>query len=112
MTPLTVIHERFMRDSASLRLGSISSDLGRLANLLKSGSSDKELFQDLITELTRFTEWTAADLSIDQQKLVLDLQRDLLRWSETTLSSVNAREVQREAAIWSDRILDTSGLLS
>ena len=112
MMPSAVVQERFMRDPAPRKLGGISSDLARLANLLKSGSGDEDLFQSLITELKCFTEWTACDLALDRQELMLDLQHALLRWNNTTPVSADAKQVQREAAEWADKVLEISGLLS
>ena len=96
-----------MRDSVSCKLGGISSDLARLANLLKSGSNDQKLFSDLVTELKCFTEWTAAELPVDQQEMLLQLQRTLLKWIHSSQGAL----IQKEATAWSDKILDASGLL-
>lgn len=111
MTPLTLIQARFMHDPVSRRLGGISSDLARLANLIKSGSKDEALYRNLILELKLFTEWTAGDLATEQQIIILELQRALSSWSERAPSSADVENVRCEATVWSDRLLEMSGLV-
>ena len=102
--------QHYIKVAVDVKQG-VLADLARLANLLKSGSGDEDLFRSLITELKCFTEWTAHDLTLDRQEVILDLQRALLRWGSTKPIFADVKQVQREAVEWADKVLEISGLI-
>ena len=69
----------------------------------------------LIDESKRFIEWTANDADIDTAGELVELQIQLalwqLRWTKIWADTAQRMEVAAQAQIWSDRILERSGLL-
>lgn len=100
------LKKRFMRDSASVRLGSIASDLFRLSSLARA--SNKLAFSGVLTEVKLFTEWAAPEVDLSKQKRILSLQRQMTDWD---LSSGRLKKIQRDSKRWSLAILSISGLL-
>ena len=75
-----------------------------------------DLVVSLIDESKRFIEWTALDADIDTVGELVELQIQLalwqLRWTKIWADPVQRMEVAEQARIWSDRILERSGLLN
>ena len=69
----------------------------------------------LIDESKRFIEQTANDADIDTAGELVELQIQLalwqLRWTKIWADPAQRMEVAAQAQIWSDRILERSGLL-
>ena len=74
-----------------------------------------DLVVSLIDESKRFIEWTANDADIDTAGELVELQIQLalwqLRWTKIWADPAQRMEVAAQAQIWSDRILERSGLL-
>ena len=104
------LRERFMKDPVERRLGSIASDLVRLANLAKIGNAGKEAFNNVLDEVKFFTEWSARDLHPEAQEKILNLQRVMVSWISSS-SPERAMNIEHEARNWSKDILSVSGLL-
>ena len=112
MIPRSVLYARFMKDPVSVRLGGIASDLIRLSGLAKTNPANKPHFQSVLDETKFFTEWTAADLSIDAQEKILELQRVLVQWDGRLISHEQLSSVQQEAKDWSEKVLLASGMVT
>lgn len=103
---LLELKNRFMRDSSSVRLGSIASDLFRLSSLAQA--SNKPVFNGVLTEVKLFTEWAAPEMDLSKQKVFLSLQRQMTDWD---LSKGRYETIQRDSKRWSRTLLNISGLL-
>ena len=105
------LRRRFMRDSSSVRLGTIASDLFRLSSLVRSSSFDAPVFQGVLTEVKFFTEWASSEMDLQRQKKILSLQRTLVDWAPERMSEEKLHKIQKDAKKWSHAILKISGLL-
>jgi hypothetical protein len=108
------LKQRYLRDGLPIRLGNIASNLAKIKNL-SQGATASNVAVGLIDESKRFIEWTANDAEIDTAGELVELQIQLalwqLRWTKIWADPVQRMEVAAQAQIWSDRILERSGLL-
>lgn len=78
--------------------------------------ANRELVESLLQESKYFIEWTAAEAEVETAAELVELQIQLARWQycwETIWDDSQQRMmVAEQARIWSDRVLDMSGLLS
>ena len=98
----------------SIRLGGIASNLARIKTRSKN-IDHSDAVVSLIDESKRFIEWTANNADIDTAGELVELQIQLalwqLRWTKIWADPAQRMEVAAQAQIWSDRILERSGLL-
>jgi hypothetical protein len=104
MTPIHILKNRFLKDAPLRRLGTIASDLARLAQIFSSVTVDKKLKNNVITELKLFTEWVAPDVDVEKQTRILKLQREILVWQR---KKSHSNQVRR----WSAYCLKMSGFM-
>ena len=106
--------ERYLRDELSTRLGGLSANLARIKTLTGKAVSQETIIY-LMRESKFFIEWTAMDADIDITVELVELQIQLalwqLRWTKIWADPEQRMEVAAQAQIWSDRILERSGLL-
>ncbi len=115
MNKLFATRERFLRDRVPVRLGGIASNLARI----RSFSEDPTLgnaVQGVLLQTGLFIDWVAPDLDLEQQALLLEVQRLIARsrarWDRLWTDPIERTTLGREAGRWSDRILALSGLAS
>jgi hypothetical protein len=105
--------EKYLRQPIPRRLGNLASNLNRIATY-SNGSFSKENIFELIRESQYFAEWTAADASLELTLSLVDMQRQLARWKlhwdEVWRDETKKAELQQQAKIWSDRMIEHSGL--
>ncbi len=104
----------FQRDNTSLRLGHIASNLGRVRTFCGNGYEQGVL--GVIAQTKDFIEWTAAEIEPEQAEELVNIQVQLALW-EITWNNLWSNEEKRGelakiAAVWSERVLDMSGLLT
>lgn len=104
----------FQRDDISHRLGHTASNLARVRSFCNT--ADKDAVKLVLNETQWFIEWTAAEIEPEQAEELVNIQVQLSRW-ELTLNHIWLDEKQRaeiaqQAEIWSQRVLNMSGLLS
>ncbi|MEW6375912.1 MAG: hypothetical protein AB1502_08995 [Thermodesulfobacteriota bacterium] len=106
MRDLKRMHERFIRDETSVRLGNLASDLLRLNKWILMRHKDEAII-DLMREIAWLMEWSG-DLALAE---LADMQREICRWRRIwpveevrTLLALRARQM-------SNRILELSGLV-
>ena len=108
------LKERYLRDELSTRLGGLSANLARIKTLTGKAVSQETIIY-LIRESKFFIEWTAMDADIDITVELVELQIQLalwqLRWTKIWADPAQRMEVAAQAQIWSDRIVERSGLL-
>ena len=113
MKDWTAIRQRYLRDGLQTRLGGLAANLGRIRSFAARGSSD-EAVESLIDESKQFIEWTAAEAEVNIAAELVQLQIGLALWhlSWRRTRDVGLRErIVDQAGVWSDRVLEMSGLL-
>jgi hypothetical protein len=115
MRDWTVIRERYLRDELPIRLGGLAANLARIKSF-SSHAANRDVVESLLDESKFYIEWTAADAEIDTAAELVELQIQLARWQRSWTSiwaDVTQRmQVAEQSRIWSERVLDMSGLLS
>ena len=108
------LKDRYLSDLLPNRLGGLSANLARIKTLTGKAISQNTI-EYLIRESKFFIEWTAMDADIDITVELVELQIQLalwqLRWTKIWADQAQRMEVAAQAQIWSDRILERSGLL-
>lgn len=107
------LHERFMRDALSHRLGGLSATLGRISSSART-SSDPVYVINLLDEAKHLIEWTAADVKPEIGSELVNMQRLIVLWQKAW-AKTGATPEQRtllatQAKQWSDQALEFSGL--
>lgn len=113
MSDWASIRDRYLRDGVETRLGGLAANLLRIGTLSRHpGHSD--VVARLVRESGLFIEWTAKDVPVTTLIELAQLQRVLVRWhhnwSEVWLNNSRRAEVVSDAATWSRRVLELSGL--
>ncbi|MDY7015149.1 MAG: hypothetical protein SVX43_16445 [Cyanobacteriota bacterium] len=115
MRDWTRLKKRYLRDELPIRLGNLASNLARI----KSFSRDFEngnTVEGVIQESKFFIEWTASEAEIETAAELVELQIQLSRWHyrwQTIWNDPEQRmKIAEQAKVWSDRVLEMSGLLS
>ena len=110
----TIIRERYLCDSVSVRLGGLAANLLRI-NSFASRETNSAVVESLLDESKHFIEWTAAEVEIEKAAELIELQVQLALWQQNWLiiwsDSTQRKRVAEQSHIWSDRVLDLSGLL-
>jgi hypothetical protein len=113
MSDWDAIRERYLRDSVETRLGGLAANLLRIGTLSRRpGYSD--VVGRLVRESGLFIEWTAKDVPVGALVELAELQRTLARWHhrwpEVWSDDSRRAQVAADAALWSGRVLEMSGL--
>ena len=115
MKDWTTIRERYLRDSVPLRLGGLAANLRRV-NSFAGHEANFEAVEGLLDESKFFIEWTAREAELDIAAKLVELQIQIACW-QRDLATIWSNPAQRsqiaeQSRVWSDRVLDMSGLLS
>jgi len=109
------IRERYMRDDLATRLGGLAANLLRIGTLSRRPGY-AEIVSRLIRESGFFIEWTAEDMPSEPLAELVELQLILARWHrawpEVWSDDSRRARLAADAASWSDRVLQLSGLAS
>jgi hypothetical protein len=105
---------RFQSENTSNRLGHIASNLARLRTFCNTAYP--EAVKSVADETIYFIEWTAAEIEPEYAEELVNIQVQLARW-KIKFDSLWSNESERmnmseQASVWSERVLDMSGLLS
>lgn len=108
------IRERYLRDDPPTRLGGLAANLLRIKSFAdRNGSQDAVV--SLIEESKFLIEWTAGEFEADRAAQLVALQVKLagwqLLWPRVGGDPEARKRVAQEAASWSDRVMEMSGLL-
>jgi hypothetical protein len=110
----TAIRERYLRDDLPVRLGGLAANLRRIYSFSQQ-SANREAVESLLDESKYFIEWTARDAEIDDAAVLVELQVQLARWqlngSRIWADPEERQRVGEQSRVWSDRVLQLSGLL-
>ena len=76
--------------------------------------TNSDLAVSLIRESQFFIEWTASQMDIDQAAELVEMGRVVahwkLNWEKICLDAISLAPVNQEAGIWSERVLEMSGV--
>ena len=108
------VHDRFICDPVSIRLGGLAASLARIRSF-SDHPEHKDVVRGLLDECKHLIDWTVTDADFGVKVELLDLQRRLARWHlrlDEIWNDENRRKtVAEKAGRWSKRILDLSGLV-
>jgi hypothetical protein len=107
MREIKRMRDRYLQDSAPVRMGNLASSLLRLSQWIKKRHGDEAII-DLMREIAWFMEWNG-DLALAE---LPDMQREICRWRriwpiEKARSILTLRSLQM-----SGRMLELSELLN
>jgi len=107
--------DRYLRDPLPVRLGNLASNLARIQSIAtrpELGDAAKRV----IRESEHFVEWAGKDAELFVQVELVELQRRLaewqFNWNEISNDLEKRNSVAEQAGLWSEKILDRSGLLN
>ena len=111
----TAIRARYLRDELPTRLAGLAANLGRISSFASQHGRAK-VIESLMEESKYFIEWTAAAAEIDTAAVLAELQVLLAGWQHSWVQSRDDSglrdKVAKEARIWSERVLEMSGVLT
>ncbi|MGI8641142.1 MAG: hypothetical protein ACR2MG_14500 [Pyrinomonadaceae bacterium] len=114
MNNLEQRRERFLKDSVPVRLGGLAANLARIGSFVKN-PANLEAVRQLVEESKFFIEWTAGETQIETSAKLIDLQIQLAinqRNFEKTWEDEERRlSFGQKAKVWSNEVLQNSGLL-
>jgi hypothetical protein len=113
MKNVSALRDRYLRDPLPVRLGGLAANMARIRSF-----SDHPAHQDAVARLVHesklFIEWTAPEATASVQAILADCQRQLARWhlawNDIWPNPARRAEVATSAGLWSQRILELSGL--
>ena len=110
----TALRERYLRDNLPVRLGGLAANLRRIGSFSQHPANG-EAVASLVDESKHFIEWTAGDAEVETAAQLVELQVQLARWQRNWdriwADPDQRRQVGEQSHLWSDRVLDLSGLL-
>lgn len=108
------IRERYLRDDVATRLGGIAANLARVSSFSRN-PANKDAVNSLLDESKYFIEWTAGEAISDTAAELVEMQVQIARWQyrwDMIWEDPTSRmTVAQQAQMWSDRLLEASGLL-
>jgi hypothetical protein len=114
MIHLSSLRNRFLRDNIATQFGNLAANLARIHSYSKE-SRHNEIVAHLLDESRFFVEWLALNASLEQQLVLVDLQRVLTRWHFTwpqlSINLAQRESMRKQVQAWSEKVLDMSGLL-
>lgn len=114
MRDLSNLRERFLRDRVAIQLGNIASNLGRIAGFIRS-EIEQAAITDLLDETKAMLEWAAPSATLEQQFILVELQRCLVRWrfawDDIAQDATQRADIAAKAREWSEQLIAISGLL-
>ncbi len=108
------VQERYLKDALPIRLGGLAANLARIKSF-SDHPDHRDVVESLLDESKFFIEWTAPDAELGLQAELVELQLQLacwgLNWKEIWSDPERRAAAAGKAHIWSERILEMSGLL-
>lgn len=115
MRDWNALKERYLQDDIPTRLGNLASNLARIKSRCQN-IANGELVAGLLQESKLFIEWTAQDAEIEIAGELVELQIQLACWQYDWTKIWTDPEqrwvVSEESRIWSEKVLQMSGLLA
>jgi hypothetical protein len=108
------LQKRYLRDELPVRLGGLAANLARVKSF-SDHPDHRDIVKNLLEESKFFIEWTAPDAGVELQAELAKLQLQLacwqLNWKNIWDDPVQRAAVAGKARIWSEWVLEISGLL-
>jgi hypothetical protein len=108
------LRQRFMRDPLDKRLGNLAATLGRISSSARDSNTPATVL-DLLDEAKHMIEWTAAEAESEVGAELVQIQRLITLWQRGWQSAILQRSqrilLATQAKEWSDKALQSSGLL-
>lgn len=115
MRDWNAVKSRYLQCSLPIRLGNLASNLARIKSRCEN-TANRDLVESLLQESKAFIEWTAKDAEVEIAAELVELQIQLACWQYSWAriwEDVEERiKVSEQAMIWSDKVLNMSGLLA
>ena len=115
MRDWNALKERYLRDALPIRLGNLASNLARIKSRCQNPANG-ELVESLLQESKLFIEWTAKDAEVEIAAELVELQVQLACWQYSWVRIWDDAEqrmiVMEKSRIWSEKVLNMSGLLA
>lgn len=112
MKNITLIHQRFMKESPSKQLGALAANLARIASF-SNNPQHKRIVAYLLEESKWFIEWTVPEVDLTIQEMLVELQIQLALqhhcWSDAWSQEEKRKAIAEEAHTWSMRLIELSG---
>jgi hypothetical protein len=113
MTDVISIRDRYLQDDLQTRLGGLAANLARIGSFSKNVANLNAVY-GLLEESKYFIEWSAGETETDVAVQLVELQVQLARWQCAWASVWNdpacREDVARQARLWSDKVLEVSGV--
>jgi len=114
MKDWTLIRKRYLQDALPVRLGGIAANLSRIKSFA-TRDANQDAVASLLEESKFFIEWTAGEAEIPTAAELVELQVQLSLWGcswEKMWGDSNQRQQMASiSGVWSQRVLELSGLL-
>ncbi len=108
------LKERYLQGQLPIRLGNLASNLARIKSPSQNAANG-ELIKNLLQESKLFIEWTAQDAEIEIAAELVESKIQLACWQYSwagILEDAQQRmRVGEQGRIWSEKVLNMSGLL-
>lgn len=109
------LKSRYLRDELSIRLGNLASNLARIKSRCQD-PGNSEIIEGLLQESKLFIEWTVQDTEVEIAAELVELQIQLAcwqySWTRIWADAEERMKVAKAAKIWSEKVLNMSGLLA
>jgi hypothetical protein len=106
---------RYLKDPLPIRLGGLAANLARVSSSARRETGG-EAVATMLEESQWMIEWTAAEAEAEIASELINIQRliSLWRsaWQEAQKAGIQRTLLSVQAKIWSDQVLDYSGLLT
>jgi len=100
------MHDRYLRNGWSIRMGNLASSLLRLSDWVRMRQKDEAII-DLMREIAWFMEWNGDMASME----LADMQREVCRWRRVWPVEEARGMLAFRARQMSNQVLRLSGLL-
>ena len=109
------LKERYLRGQLPIRLRNLASNLAGIKSPYQNAANG-ELIENLLQECKLFIEGTAQDAEIEIAAELVELQIQLACWQYSWAGiwedAQQRMRVGEQARIWSEKVLNMSGLLA
>ncbi len=103
-----------MRDPLPVRLGGLAANLARIRSF-SAHPGHRDAVESLLDQSKFFIEWTAPEARLEVQVLLVNIQRALVKmlcsWPAVWEDHEKCSAVAEQAGVWSQEVLEVSGLL-
>ncbi len=94
MKNIEAIKNRYLQDDLQVRLGGIAANLARIASF-SANPKNWNAVESMLQETKFFIEWTAPDVQLEVQALLVEVQIQLALWHRNW-STIHSEKKERE----------------